>query len=174
MDLSNARLVANIPAQDIERAMRWYQEKLGLRPTMDLGVAGQLYQSGGVYWLIYQTSAAGTGKHTVASWVVPSIDDAMSDMRSKGVVFEDYDMGEQGPDDRERRRPWARRRSVRVVHGLGGQHPRAHGTATRDGSPGLVRVTARMGLAPGPRRTHHLFEARPLRPPMEHVRGAGR
>jgi len=97
MDLSNARLVANIPAQDIERAMRWYQEKLGLRPTMDLGVAGQLYQSGGVYWLIYQTSAAGTGKHTVASWVVPSIDDAMSDMRSNGVVFEDYDMGEQGP-----------------------------------------------------------------------------
>ena len=97
MDLSNARLVANIPAQDIERAMRWYQEKLGLRPTMDLGVAGQLYQSGGVYWLIYQTSAAGTGKHTVASWVVPSIDDAMSDMRSKGVVFEDYDMGDQGP-----------------------------------------------------------------------------
>ena len=97
MDLSNARLVANIPAQDIERALRWYQEKLGLRPTMDLGVAGQLYQSGGVYWLIYQTSAAGTGKHTVASWVVPSIDDAMSDMRSQGVVFEDYDMGEQGP-----------------------------------------------------------------------------
>jgi len=97
MDLSNARLVANIPAQDIERAMRWYQEKLGLRPTMDLGVAGQLYQSGGVYWLIYQTSAAGTGKHTVASWVVPSIDEAMSDMRSKGVVFEGYDMGEQGP-----------------------------------------------------------------------------
>ena len=97
MDLSNARLVANIPAQDIERAMRWYQEKLGLRPTMDLGVASQLYQSGGVYWLIYQTSAAGTGKHTVASWVVPSIDDAMGDMRSQGVVFEDYDMGEQGP-----------------------------------------------------------------------------
>jgi predicted enzyme related to lactoylglutathione lyase len=97
MDLSNARLVANIPAQDIERAMRWYQEKLGLRPTMDLGVAGQLYQSGGVYWLIYQTTAAGTGKHTVASWVVPSIDDAMSDMPAKGVVFEDYDMGEQGP-----------------------------------------------------------------------------
>jgi len=97
MDLSNARLVANIPAQDIERAMRWYQEKLWLRPTMDLGVAGQLYQSGGVYWLIYQTSAAGTGKHTVASWVVPSIDDAMSDMRYKGVVFEDYVIGDEGP-----------------------------------------------------------------------------
>lgn len=97
MDLSDARLVANIPAQDIERAMRWYDEKLGLRPTMDLGIAGQLYQSGGVFWLMYETAAAGTGKHTVASWVVPNIDDAMRDMGASGVVFEDYDMGEQGP-----------------------------------------------------------------------------
>jgi predicted enzyme related to lactoylglutathione lyase len=97
MDLSDAQLVANIPAQDIQRAMRWYDEKLGLRPIMDLGVSGQLYRSGGVFWLMYQTAAAGTGKHTVASWVVPNIDDAMRDMRASGVVFEDYDMGEEGP-----------------------------------------------------------------------------
>jgi catechol 2,3-dioxygenase-like lactoylglutathione lyase family enzyme len=97
MDLSDAQLVANIPAQDIQRAMRWYDEKLGLRPIMDLGVSGQLYRSGGVFWLLYQTAAAGTGKHTVASWVVPNIDDAMRDMRASGVVFEDYDMGEEGP-----------------------------------------------------------------------------
>jgi predicted enzyme related to lactoylglutathione lyase len=97
MDLSDAQLVANVPAQDIQRAMRWYDEKLGLRPIMDLGVSGQLYRSGGVFWLMYQTAAAGTGKHTVASWVVPNIDDAMRDMRASGVVFEDYDMGEEGP-----------------------------------------------------------------------------
>jgi hypothetical protein len=29
---------------------------------MDLGVSGQLYRTGGVYWLIYQTPAAGTGQ----------------------------------------------------------------------------------------------------------------
>ena len=97
MDLSNAPLFANIPAHDLQRAMQWYEEKLGLRPVMDLGVAGQLYQTGGVAWLMYETAAAGTGKHTLAGWVVPSIDDAMRDLRAKGVVFEEYDMGDQGP-----------------------------------------------------------------------------
>ena len=97
MDLSNAPLFANIPARDLGRAMQWYEEKLGLRPVMDLGPNGQLYQSGGVSWLMYETSAAGTGEHTLAGWVVPNIDDAMRDLRAKGVVFEDYDMGEQGP-----------------------------------------------------------------------------
>jgi len=97
MDLTQAPLFANIPAHDLERAVRWYDEKLGLRPLMDLGISGQLYQTGGASWLIYQTAAAGTGKHTVAGWVVPSIDDAMRDMRARGVVFEEYDMGDQGP-----------------------------------------------------------------------------
>ena len=97
MDLTHAPLFANIPAHDIERAMRWYDEKLGLRPVMDLGVSGQLYESGGVFWLLYQSPAAGTGKHTVVFWVVPSVDDAVRDLRAKGVVFEEYDMGDQGP-----------------------------------------------------------------------------
>lgn len=97
MDLSQAPLFANIPASDLQRAMRWYQEKLGLRPLMDLAIAGQLYQTGGVAWLIYETAAAGTGRHTVAGWVVPNLDDAMRGMRANGVVFEEYDMGDQGP-----------------------------------------------------------------------------
>ena len=97
MNLSDARLFATIPALDIGRAMGWYEEKLGLSPVQDLGVSGQLYQSGGVFWMIYQTPSAGTGKHTLVGWVVPNIDDAMRDLRAKGVVFEDYDMGDQGP-----------------------------------------------------------------------------
>jgi len=86
-----------VPALDIQRAMRWYEEKLGLKPVMDLGVSGQLYRTGGVYWLIYQTPSAGTGKHTLAGWLVPRIDEAMTEMRARGVVFEDYDLGDQGP-----------------------------------------------------------------------------
>ena len=97
MDLSQAPLFANIPASDLQRAMRWYEEKLGLRPLMDLAIAGQLYQTGGVAWLIYETAAAGTGRHTVAGWVVPNLDDGMRGMRANGVVFEEYDMGDQGP-----------------------------------------------------------------------------
>jgi predicted enzyme related to lactoylglutathione lyase len=97
MPLTDAPFIASLPAHDIERAMRWYQEKLGLTPLMDLGVSGQLYRTGGSLWMMYQTPSAGTGKHTLGGWVVPDIDAAMSDLRAKGVSFEDYAMGDQGP-----------------------------------------------------------------------------
>ena len=97
MSITDAPLFASLPAQDIERAKRWYEEKLGLTPIMDLGVAGQLYQTGGTPWLIYQTPSAGTGRHTLGGWVVASIDDTMAELRAKGVTFEDYALGDQGP-----------------------------------------------------------------------------
>ena len=97
MSLANAPLTATLPAHDLDRAKRWYEEKLGLTPTMDLGVAGQLYSTGGSTWLIYETPSAGTGKHTLAGFTVDNIDQTMSDLRAKGVKFEDYAMGDQGP-----------------------------------------------------------------------------
>jgi catechol 2,3-dioxygenase-like lactoylglutathione lyase family enzyme len=97
MSLSDAPLFASLPAHDIERAIRWYEEKLGLTPIMDLGVAGQLYQSGGTPWMIYQTPSAGTGQHTLGGWVVANIDDTMRELRAKGVTFEDYALGDLGP-----------------------------------------------------------------------------
>ena len=97
MSLTDAPLFASLPAHDIERAKRWYEENLGLTAILDLGVAGQLYQSGGIQWLIYQTPSAGTGKHTLGGWVVPDIDAAMSELRANGVTFEDYALGDQGP-----------------------------------------------------------------------------
>jgi catechol 2,3-dioxygenase-like lactoylglutathione lyase family enzyme len=92
MPLTDAPLFASIPANDIERAKRWYQEKLGLTPAMDLGPAGQLYRSGGVQWLLYETPNAGTAKHTLGGWVIPDIDESMKELRANGVVFEEYDL----------------------------------------------------------------------------------
>ncbi len=97
MPLTDAPFIASLPAQDIERAVRWYQDKLGLRPTMDLGPAGQLYRTAGSMWMVYQTPSAGTGKHTLGGWIVPDLDVAMRDLRAKGVTFEDYAMGDEGP-----------------------------------------------------------------------------
>jgi catechol 2,3-dioxygenase-like lactoylglutathione lyase family enzyme len=97
MSLATAPLFATLPAHDAARAQRWYEEKLGLTPEMDMGPAGLLYSTGGVRWLIYQTPSAGTGKHTLAGWAVDDIDQTMAELRSKGVKFEDYDMGDQGP-----------------------------------------------------------------------------
>jgi catechol 2,3-dioxygenase-like lactoylglutathione lyase family enzyme len=98
MPLTNAPMVPSIPAHDIERAKRWYEEKLGLTPAQDLGQAGQLYSSGGTQFIIYQTAFAGTGKHTLGGWVVPEIDAAVQELRAKGVTFLDLKMGDQGPN----------------------------------------------------------------------------
>jgi predicted enzyme related to lactoylglutathione lyase len=97
MSLKDKPMFASLPAHDIERAKRWYEEKLELTPMLDLGDGGLLYNTGGSQWLIYQTPAAGTGKQTVGGFVVPDIDETMRDLRAKGVTFEDYAMGDEGP-----------------------------------------------------------------------------
>ena len=97
MPLTDAPFLTSLPAHDIERAVGWYREKLGLTPLMDLGSSGQLYRTGGSLWILYQTPSDGTGKHTLGGWVVPDLDAAMRELRSSGVAFEDYAMGDQGP-----------------------------------------------------------------------------
>jgi predicted enzyme related to lactoylglutathione lyase len=97
MPLTDAPLTASVPAHDIERAKRWYEEKLGVTPAQDLGPAGQLYSTGGTNWVIYQTPSAGTGKHTIAAWIVPDLEATVNELRAKGVKFEDYALGDQGP-----------------------------------------------------------------------------
>lgn len=97
MPLSESPFIATLPAHDLERAVRWYGDKLGLTPIMDLGQAGQLYRTGSTLFILYQSPSAGTGKHTLGNWVVPDLEAAMRDLRAKGVTFEDYDMGDQGP-----------------------------------------------------------------------------
>jgi len=97
MSLADAPLTASVPAQDRDRAKAWYEEKLGLTPTMDLGPAGLLYSTGGYQWIIYPTAFAGTGKHTLGAFIVADLDATVRDLRAKGVKFEDYAMGDQGP-----------------------------------------------------------------------------
>ena len=97
MSLKDRPMFASLPAHDIERAKRWYEEKLELTPMLDLGPGGVLYNTGGSQWLIYQTPSAGTAKQTVGGFVVPDIDETMRELRAKGVTFEDYALGDQGP-----------------------------------------------------------------------------
>ncbi len=95
--LDQAPIYPSVPAKDIERAKGWYKEKLGLTPDVDLGPNGVVYKGGrGTRFVLYETPFAGTGKHTIAGWVVSDIDAVISELRGRGVVFEEYD-GSNGP-----------------------------------------------------------------------------
>jgi len=92
----NVPIRPSFPASDLERAKRWYSEKLHLAPVRELEYGDVEYETGGVRFLLYQTALAGTNEATAASFVVDEFDDVITALRSNGVVFEDVDFGEFG------------------------------------------------------------------------------
>ena len=88
---------AVLAAHDIARARAWYAEKLGLEPAISLDEMGtDIYVINGAQVTIYQTPSAGTAKSTALALVVADLRGTMTELRSRGVVFEDYDI-EDGP-----------------------------------------------------------------------------
>jgi catechol 2,3-dioxygenase-like lactoylglutathione lyase family enzyme len=88
--LSDFPSQAAVPAVDLERARRWYEQKLGLSPSED--IPGQLtYECGGTKFVLFKSSGAASGTHTQMAWIVSDLDSVMAELRSNGVEFEEYD-----------------------------------------------------------------------------------
>jgi len=84
----------SVAAIDLDRARAWYEAKLGLIPEQE-DPGGVWYHFAGDTWLyLYESSSAGSAKNTVAGWKVTGIESVMTALRARGVVFEDYDLGE--------------------------------------------------------------------------------
>lgn len=84
---------AMIPATDLARAKRWYEEKLGLRPAEEFDDMGASYRlGGGTRAFMYPTQFAGTAQHTIMAFDTPDLVADMKALRAKGVVFLDYDL----------------------------------------------------------------------------------
>ena len=90
--LHEFQCVATVPAKDIQRARRWYSEKLGMEPARD-GGAELGYETGkGTGFLLYESAFAGTNQATAMGWIVVDLDAEMDELRQRGVTFEEYDM----------------------------------------------------------------------------------
>jgi predicted enzyme related to lactoylglutathione lyase len=91
--LNDSRVEANIPASDLDRARDFYADKLGLTPRREFGGEALSYETaGGTKFNVYRTEYAGQAGHTIAQWHVADIESQVRDLKSKGVVFEVYDM----------------------------------------------------------------------------------
>lgn len=92
--LADRQATAMIPASDFARAKAWYAEKLGLEPAEDLshGRGARYLLGGGLRAFLYPTQLAGTAQHTLLSFRCDDLVADMASLRSKGVVFLDYDM----------------------------------------------------------------------------------
>ncbi|MFB7666779.1 VOC family protein [Kitasatospora sp. NPDC056138] len=89
--LTEAPIHAVIPAADLARATAFYRDALGLKPTVESEEEVR-FESGGTRFSVYRTPNGGKAAHTLASWTVADLDAEMADLRSRGVVFEEYDM----------------------------------------------------------------------------------
>jgi catechol 2,3-dioxygenase-like lactoylglutathione lyase family enzyme len=92
--ISQKRSYSTIPAADMDRAKRWYKEKLGLTPLSDSEVGAVYELGGGTGFLMYPTPNAGQAPNTMMLLESSDVQGDVAALKAKGVVFEDYDMGE--------------------------------------------------------------------------------
>jgi predicted enzyme related to lactoylglutathione lyase len=90
--LSNSEVHANVPASDLKRARAFYVDMLGLKPSAEDQYTVTFPTPSGSWFQIYETSFAGTGKHTIASWDVADLDGVVRELTERGLTFEHYDM----------------------------------------------------------------------------------
>jgi catechol 2,3-dioxygenase-like lactoylglutathione lyase family enzyme len=89
--LNNSRVATRLPAPDLERARRFYTEKLGLEPIEERP-GGLKYRSRDGYFVLFESRGAASGEHTQMAWEVDDIEAVVAELRKRGVVFEEYDL----------------------------------------------------------------------------------
>ncbi len=101
MGLSDYRVEAALAVSDLPRARGFYEGKLGLEPAEaeDQGVRYQCGRGTGVF-IYLSPENAGRSPATMAGWLVDDLDATMSELESKGVVFERYDQPGLKTDER--------------------------------------------------------------------------
>ncbi len=90
--LTTAQATTTLPAEDLQRARRFYEEKLGLeteaRDDMPEGLF--VHAGKGSQIFLYQRGRA-TAQNTALTFEVDDLDATVSDLRAHGVELEDYD-----------------------------------------------------------------------------------
>lgn len=96
--LQRSPMYAYIPARDLARARRFYEEKLGFVAKQELN-GGVVYESAkGTACFLYTTPNAGTSKASQAFWEVEDIEREVAELKERGVALEDFDVpGERSP-----------------------------------------------------------------------------
>ena len=97
MPLSRYQVRTSIAVSDIQKAVSFYEGKLGLEvlqsgPSANIADGSRVYGSGGGPALnVYQSDTAGKTRATLATWYVDDLDQIVDELVSAGVEFARYD-----------------------------------------------------------------------------------
>ncbi len=91
MTIRDSKVATRLPAQDLDRARAFYADRLGLDPV-DERPGGLLYRVSSGEFALFLSSGRSLGDHTQMGFEVEDIEATVAELRSRGVVFEEYDV----------------------------------------------------------------------------------
>jgi catechol 2,3-dioxygenase-like lactoylglutathione lyase family enzyme len=89
--LGGSHVATRLPAANLQRARRFYAEKLGLEPSEERP-GGLLYQLGDGEFALFESGRTSSGTFTQMAFEVDDIDAVVDELRARGVEFEEYDV----------------------------------------------------------------------------------
>jgi catechol 2,3-dioxygenase-like lactoylglutathione lyase family enzyme len=92
MSLATRAVAVMLPVEDVDRATKFYVEKLGLDHTGTNGEGSAMFALGGGTTLMLLPRPGGKRSDATAmSWQVDDVGAEVKELEQKGVAFEDYD-----------------------------------------------------------------------------------
>lgn len=97
--LTTSPIRPTIPVMDLNRAKRFYETMLGLKPVSnddnnDAASGIAIFECGNSTLIELYQRGPSKADHTVATFEVSNIEEEVNTLRGKGVNFEEYDMPE--------------------------------------------------------------------------------
>ena len=90
MDLSNATIAANVAVLDLQRALKFYSEKLGLKTVAYTDAFGVAISQDGTTVALAMRQKVASDEDSV-NFTVKDIKGTIKELESRGVKFHDYD-----------------------------------------------------------------------------------
>ena len=102
MGLSDSKVGAAIAVTDMDRAVEFYEGKLGLRSTGgEEPDGGRTYECGGGTTVhIFPSPQARASGATVAGWIVEDVEGTVDELIASGVTLEQYSDGPFATDEK--------------------------------------------------------------------------
>jgi catechol 2,3-dioxygenase-like lactoylglutathione lyase family enzyme len=89
--LGKADATPMIAVTDLDRARKFYEDKLGLDTKDEMGGEVLTMTSGDTLINVYRSEFAGTNKATALTFQVDDLEKEVGELKDKGIFFEHYD-----------------------------------------------------------------------------------
>ena len=93
MSLASSAVAVMLPVEDVDRARKFYEEKLELDyGGKNMEGSAMFALQGGTTLLLLPRPGGSRAESTAMSWAVDDVETEVKELSNRGVVFEDYDL----------------------------------------------------------------------------------